>query len=146
MEELERARKSYQGQMARKLTFDTTIVSWKAEPMKREQVGKSPSRKPSSSRTRKSSGLSSVPLALAKKKEQLALAQLKTKQVLREQELKRKMSEVQYAKEIMQAQVEKERAAVSFNVDEELKDSCGWIFLCITTLNHPRTRPDVASG
>ena len=75
----------------------------------------------SRSHTSRSSGSSSLSLALAKKKEQLALAQLKTKQVLREQELKQKMSELQYAKEFMEAQMEEERAAVSFNVYEEVE-------------------------
>ena len=118
-EELNQAHISYQQQIERKLTFDSKIKSWKLEALEREPY----SRKSNWSRshTSRSSGSSSLSLALAKKKEQLALAQLKTKQVLHEQELKRKMSELQYAKESMEAQMEEERAAVSFNVYEEVK-------------------------
>ena len=55
MEELERARMSYQEQMERKLTFDTEIESWKSEAMKRKQAVKTPSRKSSRSRASRSS-------------------------------------------------------------------------------------------
>ena len=118
-EELNQAHISYQQQIERKLTFDSKIKSWKLEALEREPYSRKSNR--SHSHTSRSSGSSSLSLTLAKKKEQLALAQLKTKQVLREQELKRKMSELQYAKEFMEAQMEEERAAVSFNVYEEVE-------------------------
>ena len=118
-EELNQAHISYQQQIGRKLTFDSKIKSWKLEALEREPYSRKSNR--SRSHTSRSSGSSSLSLALAKKKEQLALAQLKTKQVLREQELKRKMSELQYAKEFMEAQMEEERAAVSFNVYEDVE-------------------------
>ena len=118
-EELNQAHISYQQQIGRKLTLDSKIKSWKLEVLEREPYSRKSNR--SRSHTSRSSGSSSLSLALAKKKEQLALAQLKTKQVLREQELKRKMSELQYAKEFMEAQMEEERAAVSFNVYEEVE-------------------------
>ena len=118
-EELNQAHISYQQQIERKLTFDSKIKSWKLEALEREPYSRKSNR--SRSHTSRSSGSSSLSLALAKKKEQLALAQLKTKQVLREQELKRTMSELQYVKEFMEAQMEEERAAVSFNVYEEVE-------------------------
>ena len=115
-EEVERARISYDKQMARKLNFDTKIESWKFEATKTEC-----SRKSSRSQKSRSSGRSPVSLAVAMKKKQLALAQLIKEQVLREQELKRKMSELQFEKEIMETQMEEEKAAVTLKVYEEVE-------------------------
>ena len=93
-EELERARISYEEQMAKKLDFDTVFESWfrksKFESMGLREEAFSLSRKSRRSHRSKSFYASSVSSSVVKRKEKLALAQLKTKQLSREQELRRK--------------------------------------------------------
>ena len=88
-EELERARISYEEQMAKKLDFDTVLESWfrktKVESMGVGEEAFSPSRKYRRSQRSKVSYSSSVSSLVIKRKEE-KIAKLKTKQLLRQQE------------------------------------------------------------